>query len=81
MPDLAKKLHLGRVQWVVLGEFQLSGENAAFKGGAFGSLNESFPKEQVILIDWPRCDAIRRRGRKGAVLVKEALLRYARTHD
>lgn len=48
MPHIGEKLHRRRCQRIVLGELELGGENAAFKGGFFGALDEAFPVQQVV---------------------------------
>lgn len=72
MPDIAQKLHAGRVEWVVLGELELGGEDATFEGSAVGPLDHGFPEEDVVFGDRAGGDAVGWGGGKGAVFVEEA---------
>ena len=72
MPHLAQKAHRGRVQRVIFGEFQLGGEDAAFKGGAVGALDEGFPEEDVVFGDGAGGDAVGRGGGEQFVFMEEA---------
>ncbi len=72
MPHLAQEAHRGRVQRVVLGELELGGEDAAFKGGAVGALDQGFPEEDVVFGDGARGDAVGRGRGEEFVLVEEA---------
>jgi hypothetical protein len=73
MPYLAQKLHLGRVKWIVLGEFELRGEDAAFKGRAFGALDQCLPGEEIVFINGACGDAVGWGGEEGFVFGEEAL--------
>lgn len=42
------EFHRRRTERVVLGEFELGGENTALEGGALGSLDQGFPVEHVV---------------------------------
>lgn len=72
MPHLAQKAHRGRVKRIVLWEFQLGGEDAAFKGGAVGALDEGFPEEDVVFGDGAGGDAVGGGGGEEFVFVEEA---------
>ena len=72
MPHLAQKAHRRRVQGIILWEFQLGREDAAFKGGAVRALDEGFPEEDVIFGDGAGGDAVGRGGGQELVLVEEA---------
>ena len=80
MPDLAEELHLGRVERVVFGELELGGEDTAFKGRAFGPLDQRLPREEIVFVHRTRSDAVGRRGEEGFVFGKEAFRRHARGH-
>lgn len=41
-----------------LGEGEGSGEYASFKGGVVRSLDEAFPFEEVVFVDWAGGDAL-----------------------
>ena len=58
MPHLTQELHGRWCQWVVFWEFELGWKYAAFERCAFWSLYECFPDEDVVFIDWARCDAV-----------------------
>lgn len=72
MPDIAQELHARRVERVVLGELELSGEDAAFERSAVGTLDQGFPEEDVVFGDGAGGDAVGRGGGEGAVFVEEA---------
>ena len=72
MPDLAQEAHRGRVQRIIFWEFQLGGEDAAFKGRAVWALDQGFPEEDVVFGDGARGDAVGRGGGEEFVFVEEA---------
>ena len=80
MPHLAQKSHRGRVQRIIFRELQLGGEDAAFKGGAVGALDEGFPKEDVVFGDGAGGNAVGRGGGQELVLVEEAAGGDCRCH-
>lgn len=51
MPHLTREAHARGRERIVAGELQLGGEDAAFEGGAFGSLDQGFPDEEVVFGD------------------------------
>ena len=59
VPYFAQELHLWGIQRVVFGKLELRRKDAAFEGSALGTLNQRLPDEKVVLVDRPRCDAIR----------------------
>ena len=71
MPDLAQKPHTGRIQGIILGKLQLGGEDAAFEGSTVGTLDESFPEEDVVFGDGAGGYAVGGRGGEGFVFVEE----------
>ena len=71
MPHLPQKPHARRIQRIVLGEFQLGGEDAAFEGGAVGALDQGFPEEDVVFGDGAGGDAVGWGGGQGFVFVEE----------
>jgi hypothetical protein len=73
MPNFAQELHLRRVQRIVFGELELCGKDAALEGSAIWPLDQGFPDEQVILVDWACSDAVRRVGQEGLVLLEQTL--------
>lgn len=73
MPQLPHERHLGRAHGVVLGEFELGGEDTAFVGGALGTLDEGFPKEEVFFGDGTGGDAFDAALGEGAVFFEEPL--------
>jgi len=52
MPQLARKPHTRRRERIVLWKLQLGREDAAFEGCAFGPLDQRFPDEHVVFVDW-----------------------------
>lgn len=72
MPHLPQKPHRGRVQWIVLGKFQLGGVDTALKGCAVGPLDEGFPEEDVVFGDGAGGDSVGREGGQVFVFVEEA---------
>lgn len=72
VPHVGEELHGRRRERVVLGEFQLGGEDAAFKGRALGALDEAFPVEEVVLGDGAGGDALGGAVCEGAVFLEEA---------
>lgn len=76
VPDIAKELHGGRHERVVLWELELGREHATFVRRALWSLYEGFPDKQIILVDGTGGDAIRRVGREVFVLLEEPLRGY-----
>jgi hypothetical protein len=58
MPYLAEKLHLWRVERIVFGEFELGGEDAAFKGRALGALDQRLPGKEVVFVNGAGGDAV-----------------------
>lgn len=48
MPNLPQELHGWWRKGVILGELQLGREDAAFEGGAFGTLDQGLPMEEVV---------------------------------
>lgn len=73
MPDVAEELHGGRHERVVLGEFELGGEDAAFVGSTLGAFDEGFPDEKIIFGYWAGGDAIWGILGEVLVLLKKAL--------
>lgn len=73
VPDVALELHGRRHERVVLGEFELCWEDAAFVWCSLGALDHGLPEEKVIFVDWACCDALGRVGGKVLVLLEEAL--------
>lgn len=71
MPDVALELHGRRHERVVLGEFELCWEDAAFVWCSFGALDHGLPEEEVIFVDWACCDALGWVGGKVLVLLEE----------
>lgn len=74
MEHLAGELHARRVQGVVLWEREGGGEDTAFEGCLFGSADQTFPLEQVVLVHGAGGDAGRAVGGKQFVLMQEAAL-------
>ena len=72
MPHLAQKAHRRRIKRIVLWELQLGGEDAAFKGGAVGALDEGFPEKDVVFGDGAGGDAVRGGGGEEFVFLEEA---------
>lgn len=72
VPHVGEELHGRRRERVVLGEFQLGGEDAAFKGRALGALDEAFPVEEVVLGDGAGGDALGGAVCESAVFLEEA---------
>ncbi len=68
MPHLALELHRWRRERVVAREGQRGREDAALERHALGALDHAFPVEEVILMPWPRDDAL------GAVDAEVAVL-------
>lgn len=73
MPHVTKELHRRWHERVVLGEFELGGENAAFVWCALGALNQCFPDKEVIFVDGAGGDAFWRVGGEVFVLLEETL--------
>jgi len=73
VPNVALELHSRRHERVVLWEFELGGEDAAFVGSSFGALDHGFPEEEVIFVDGARGDALWWVGGEVFVLLEEAL--------
>ena len=80
MPDLAEELHGRRGEGVVLGEAQLGGEDAAFERGAFGTLDQRFPVQEVVFRDGAGGDAFWRVVGQGAVFLEEPPVRGGLCH-
>lgn len=80
MPHVADKFHRGWGERVVLGELELGGEEAAFKGRLFGALDERFPDEHVVFGDGAGGDALGRVVGEVLVLLEEALGCDGRAH-
>ena len=76
VPDVALELHGRRHERVVLGEFELCWEDAAFVWCSLRALDHCLPEEKVIFVDWARCDALWRIGGKVLVLLEKALGGY-----
>lgn len=72
MPDLAKKLHLGRIQRVVSGELKFGGEDAALKRRALRTLDQCLPEEKVVFVDRARGDTVWWGAHEGFVFGEEA---------
>ena len=73
MPYLAQKLHLWRVERIVLGEFELGGKDATFKGRTLGTLDQRLPGEEVVFINGACGDAVGWGREEGFVFSEEAL--------
>ena len=73
MPYLAQKLHLWRVERIVLGEFELGGKDAAFKGRALGALDQRLPGEEVVFVNGAGGDTVGWGRKEGFVFREEAL--------
>jgi hypothetical protein len=71
MPHICNKLHFRRCKRIVLWETEFSGEDAAFKRGAFGALDERFPDEHVVFVDGAGGYAFRRIVGERAILFEE----------
>jgi len=71
VPNVALELHGRRHERVVLWEFELGGEDAAFVGGALGALDHGFPEEEVVFVDGAGGDALWRVGGEVLVLLEE----------
>ena len=76
MPDIASKLHGRWHERIVLWELELCWEDTAFVWCAFRSLYYSFPQEEIVFVDRPCHDAIRRRNCELLVLVEESFRCY-----
>jgi hypothetical protein len=74
------ELHSRWAQRVVLGEFELCGEDTTLERGTSGALDQSFPVEHVIFGDWACGDALGRVGGEVLVFVEQALLRDGGCH-
>lgn len=72
IPYLAQELHLWRVKRVVLWEFQLCWEDAAFKWCSFGPLDQSLPDEEILFVNWACGDSIWWGSEERLVLLEEA---------
>ena len=72
MPDVAEELHRRWHEWVVLGKLELGREYAALVWCAFRSLYHRFPQEEIILVDWASCYAVRRIRGEVFVLLEES---------
>lgn len=72
MPHVAQEAHRGRRVRVVLGEPQLSGEDAPLERRPLGALHQRLPPEEIIFGHGPRRDALGRVVGQGAVLLEEA---------
>jgi hypothetical protein len=70
------ELHGRRHERVVLGEFELCWEDAAFVWCSLGALDHGLPEEKVIFVNGACCDALGWVGRKVLVLLKEAFRGY-----
>ena len=73
MPHTAQEAHRRRHERVVLGKLQFRGEDAAFVWCAFRTEDHGFPDEEVVFIDGPGGDTIRRVGGEVFVLLEETL--------
>jgi len=80
MPDFAQEPHAGRRERVVFWEFQLGWEDAAFEGGALGTLDEGFPVQEVVFGDGAGGDAFGRVVGQGAVFLEQTALGGCRSH-
>jgi hypothetical protein len=76
VPNVALELHGRRHERVVLGEFELGGEDAAFVGSSFGALDHGFPEEEVIFVDGTGGDTLWWVGGEVFVLLEESLRGY-----
>lgn len=72
MPHIDRKPHRRRRQRIILGKFQLSGENTALERRALGPQDHGFPQEHVVFVDGARGDAFRGVGNQALVLFEEA---------
>jgi hypothetical protein len=73
MPNIALELHGRRHERVVFGKLEFGGENAAFVGGSFGTLDHGFPEEEVVFVDGAGGDAFGRVCGEVLVFLEEAL--------
>jgi len=73
VPNVALELHSRRHERVVLWEFELGGEDAAFVRSSFRALDHGFPEEEVVFVDGTGGDALWRVGGEVFVLLEEAL--------
>jgi hypothetical protein len=80
MPDLAEKLHFGRIERIVFWKLELRGEYASLEGCVFGSLDQGFPGEDVVFCYWAGGYAVRWGGGEETVFVEEAFGCYSRGH-
>jgi hypothetical protein len=71
VPNVALELHGRRHERVVLGEFELGREDAAFVGCSFGALDHGFPEEEVVFVDGAGGDALWWVGGEVFVLLEE----------
>jgi len=76
VPDVALKLHGRRHERVIFGEFELGREDTAFVWCSFRALDHGLPEEEVILVDWACCDALRWVGCEVLVLLEETFRGY-----
>lgn len=72
--NFAQELHCRRCQRIVLGELELSREDAAFEGSTLGPLNQRLPLQEVIFAHGAGGDAIRWVVCQGTILLKESAM-------
>jgi hypothetical protein len=68
MPQVTRELHRRWHERIVSRELQLGGKHAALEWSPLRPLDQSFPEEEVILVDGSGCDAL------GGVLAESFVL-------